>query len=218
MIKILLLEDDELFASTIIDVLEDESYIITHCIDGEEFLNIAYENYFDLYLLDINVPKINGLDTLKTLREEKNNTPAIFLTSYKDKTTLQNAFKNGADDFLTKPFDIDELNLRILSLLKRAGKITKTITIDDIVFNPKLNTVLKDGNEEQLSNKVAELLKLFYEHNGSIVSKEMIIQRLWSYDEEYSEGSLRVYITKIQKLFSNKKITNIKNIGYKVEF
>ena len=168
--------------------------------------------------MDINVPKINGLDALKNLREEKNNTPAIFLTSYKDKTTLQEAFKNGADDFLTKPFDIDELNLRIQSLLKRSGKITQTINIDDITFNPELNTIVKDNKEEQLSNKVAQLLKLFYENNGTIVSKDMIIQRLWSYDEEYSEGSLRVYITKIQKLFKDKKITNIKNIGYKVEF
>jgi len=218
MIKILLLEDDELFASTIIDILEDENYLLTHCKDGEEFLTKAYESYFDLYLLDINVPKLNGLDTLKALREEKNNTPAIFLTSYKDKETLKDAFTNGADDFLTKPFDIDELTLRIQSLLKRAGKIDSNITIGNLTFNPKFNTILKDNKEEQLSNKVAELFKLFYENNGSIVTKEMIIERLWSYTEEYSEGSLRVYITKIQKLFDEKKITNIKNIGYKVEF
>jgi len=218
MIKILLLEDDKLFASSLIDLLDDENYLIHHCEDGEKFLSEAYENYYDLYLLDINVPKIDGLQTLKLLREEKNNTPAIFITSYKDKQSLKNAFSNGADDFLIKPFDTEELLLRIKSLLKRARKITEEITIDKLVFNPRFNTILKNKKEVHLSNKVANLLKLFYENNNSIVSKEMIIERLWSYDEEYSEGSLRVYINTIQKLFDTKKITNIKNIGYKIEF
>jgi DNA-binding response OmpR family regulator len=217
MINILLLEDDELFAETLIDYLEECQYNITHVVDGEVFISNAYEENYDIYLLDINVPKINGLDSLKEIREHKN-TPAIFLTSYKDKDTLKEGFLSGADDFLTKPFDMDELDLRIHSILRRSGKAIDTIKIDDIEYNPELNTIYKNGEDVNLGAKAIELFKLFYENNGKIVTKDMIIERLWGYDEEYSEGSLRVYITKVQKLFNSKKITNIKNVGYKVEF
>ena len=218
MIKILLLEDDKLFADTLIDVLEEYEYSVIHCLNGEELIAKAYESSFDIYILDINVPKLNGLDSLKNLRAKKDNTPSIFLTSYKDKETLKDCFFNGADDFLTKPCDMDELHLRIQSILKRSGKILETIKIENIEFNPKLNIIKKDGVEIHLGLKVIELFKLFYENKGNIVTKDMIQDRLWNYDEQFSEGSLRVYITKIQKLFDNKKITNIKNVGYKFEF
>ncbi|MCK5294945.1 MAG: response regulator transcription factor [Arcobacteraceae bacterium] len=217
MIKILLLEDDELFADTLIDILEEYDYEVKHCIDGEKFLAQAYEEYFDIYILDINVPKLNGLDTLQNIRKTST-TPAIFLTSYKDKETLKNGFLNGADDFLTKPCDMDELHLRIQSILKRSGKIIDIIKIEDIEYNPILNIIKKNDIEIHLGSKVIELFKLFYENQGKIITKDMIHNRLWDYDEQFSEGSLRVYITKIQKLFKNKKITNIKNVGYKFEF
>lgn len=217
MIKILLLEDDKLFASTLIDYLEESGYLLTHVTNGNMFLSYAYEKNFDIYLLDINVPKINGLDSLKEIRHF-NNTPAIFITSHKDKATLKECFLSGADDFLRKPFELDELYLRIQSILKRSGKISNVVTIDDIKYNPKLNTISKNDQDINLGAKPIELFKLFYENNHQIVTKDMIIKRLWKYDENYSEGSIRVYITKIQKLFNSKKITNIKNIGYKIEF
>ena len=218
MIKILLLEDDELFAESLVDFLEELDFDLFHVKDGEAFIAQAYENNFDLYLLDINVPKINGLASLDKIRSLGNNTPAIFLTSYKDKETLQEGFHSGCDDFLTKPFDMDELFLRIRSLLKRSHKIIETIQIDNIIFDPQNNTLSKDKTIIETSLKVIELFKLFYENNGKIVTKEMIIDRLWGYDEVYSDGSIRVYITKIQKLFDEKKITNIKNVGYKIDF
>ena len=215
--KLLLLEDDELFASTICDFLELENYDVIHVKDGEEFIELAYEKSFDLFLLDINVPKINGLDSLKKVRED-NQTPCIFLTSFKDKETLTQAFQNGADDYLTKPFDIDELNLRIQSILRRSGKLVHNIFIDDVEFDVQNETFKKAGLNVPMPQKVVQLFKLFYENNGNVVTKDMIIARLWEYDEEYSIGSLRVYITKLQKLFDSKKITNIKNVGYKIEF
>lgn len=218
MIKILLLEDDLLFAETLIDFLEDEDFSITHLLDGENFLNNAYESYYDIYLMDINVPKLNGLETLQELRNNQNNTPTIFLTSYKDKDTLLQGFLKGCDDYMTKPFDMDELLLRIHALLKRSGKAIDTIEIDNVTYNPSNNTISKDNITLDLTQKVIELFKLCYENNGGIVTKEMIIDRLWGYDENYSEGSIRVYMSKLQSIFESKKITNIKSIGYKVEF
>ncbi|MDD2698137.1 MAG: response regulator transcription factor [Arcobacteraceae bacterium] len=218
MIKILLLEDDELFAETLIDNLEEYDYQICHTSNGESFLASAYENNFDIYLLDINVPLIDGMKSLQEIRRLNDNTPAVFLTSYKDKETLKNGFLSGCDDYLTKPFDIDELDLRIKSLLKRSGKSYDLIQFENLIYDPLIQTITKDGVDMACGQKVNELFKLFFENRGKIVTKEMIVTRLWGYDEEYSEGSLRVYVTKLQKLFDTKKIYNIKNIGYKIEF
>lgn len=216
--RILLLEDDELFAETLEDFLEDEGFLIDIASDGEKALELNYETNYDLYLLDINVPKINGLELLKDLRESGDDTPTIFLTSYKDKETLSQGFINGADDYLKKPVDLDELLLRIKSLLKRSGKqISKIILDDELVFEPSLKRVYRDGVDLNLPMKVIDLLELFLENRDKIITKEMIVSKLWSIDEEYSEGSIRVYINSVKKLFPKDKIINIKGIGYKFE-
>jgi DNA-binding response OmpR family regulator len=219
MIKILLLEDDSLFAESLMDFLEDYEFDIELATNGEVFLQKAYEEHYHLYLLDINVPLLNGIETLKELRATKDNTPAIYLTSYKDKETLKECFTTGCDDYLTKPFDMDELLLRINSLLKRSNILTDNlIQVDDITFDKKANTFSKNNTLLESSLKVAELFLLCYENNQKIVTKEMIIDRLWGYGQEYSEGSIRVYMSKLQKIFSKEQINNIKNVGYKIEF
>ena len=216
--KILLLEDDDLFASSLIDFLEDEGFDIDHAIDGEELLNFNYENNYDLYLLDINVPKISGLELLRNLRDSGDNTPSMFLTSYKDKDTLKDGFSCGADDFLTKPVDLDELILRITAILKRSGKQFQNIRIQNLEFNPISKEIMQNGSMLRLPIKVIELFELFCENNNKIVSKEQIISRLWNTNEEFSEGSIRVYINKIKQLLQNNSIVNIKGVGYKINF
>ena len=137
MYKILVLEDDELFASTVEDFLSDEGFEVDIASDGEECLELNFKKNYDLYLLDINVPKINGLDLLVQLRNSGDNTPSIFLTSYKDKDTLQTAFLNGCDDYLKKPADLDELLLRIIALLKRNKKQFDIIKLSNtLTYNP----------------------------------------------------------------------------------
>jgi len=215
--NILLLEDNELFASSLIDFLESEDFTITHSLNGEDFLSLTYENNYDLYLLDINVPKLNGLETLSLLRESSNNTPSIFLTSYKDKQTLKNAFVSGGDDYMIKPFDLDELVLRINSLLKRVGKLSKNITINDIQFDFKSKVFTKDGKEILLSKKVVDLFELFMQNKNDVISKELIISSLWSASEEFSDGAIRVYISKLRDLFGSDTILNIKGQGYKFQ-
>lgn len=221
MIQILLLEDDQLFSLSLIDYLEEfGDFSITHASNSNTMLELIYENRYDLYLLDINLPDINGLDLLKEIRNSVDETPSIFLTSYKDKETLKEAFLSGADDYLTKPFDMDELILRIHSLMKRVKK-QDVITIDTIECNFDTKEVKKDGIPFKISLKALDLVELFYQNNNAIVTKEMIIQKLWNTNETYSEGSIRVYVNSIKKLFgenSSFKITNIKNIGYKIEY
>lgn len=216
--KVLLLEDDNLFSQTIEDFLDDEGFIVDIAIDGEEALALNYKNNYDLYLLDINVPKINGLELLKDLRQSGDETPAIYLTSRKDSESLKEGFLNGADDYLKKPVDLDELLLRINSLMKRYGKKLDLVHLDDkYSYDPLKKRVYVNGKDINLAVKIIDLLDLFLQYKNEIVTKEMIIQRLWSIDDEYSEGSIRVYINHIKKILGKDNIINIKGVGYKFE-
>ncbi|WP_320034140.1 response regulator transcription factor [Halarcobacter sp.] len=218
MYKILILEDDELFKESLEDFLEDEGFEVVTATDGEQVLEICYEKRFDLYLFDINVPKIDGIETLKELRGKLDDTPTIYLTSYKDKEKLTEGFLCGCDDYLKKPIDLDELLLRIMSLLKRSGKVMENIQLnDEISFDPKNRRVLKDGEDIYTAGKVIDLLELFLEKKDAIITKEMIIEKLWEFNEDYSEGSIRVYINNLKKLLGKDTIKNIKGIGYKIE-
>ena len=219
MFNILLLEDDELFASTVEDFLTDEGFEVDIASDGQECLELNFKKNYDLYIFDINVPKINGLELLEQLRTSGDNTPSIFLTSYKDKDTLQTAFLNGCDDYLKKPADLDELLLRIKALLKRNKKQFDIIKLSETLsFNPSNKRVYENDIDLNLPVKVLELFELFVENRGEIVTKEMIISKLWATNEDYSEGSIRVYINQIKKLFDKDTILNIKGVGYKIEF
>ena len=219
MFNILVLEDDELFASTLEDFLSDEGFSVDIASDGEVCLELNFKKNYDLYIFDINVPKINGLDLLEQLRQSDDNTPTIFLTSYKDKDTLHDAFLKGCDDYLKKPVDLDELILRIKALLKRNKKQFQIIKLSDtLTFNPSNKRAYENEVDLNLPVKVLELLELFLENKGEIVTKNMIISKLWTIQEEYSEGSIRVYINHIKKLLGKESILNIKGIGYKIEF
>ena len=216
--KILVLEDDILFLESLEDFLSDEGFLIQTATNGEEVIELCYENTYDLYLFDINVPKINGIDLLRELRTKNDDTPTIYLTSYKDKEMLTQGFTSGCDDYLKKPVDLDELLLRIQSLLKRSGKSLDEIKLnDELSFEPKTRRILKFGDDLYIASKIIDLLELFIERKDTIITKEMIINKLWKYDENYSEGSIRVYINNLKKLIGKEKIKNIKGIGYKIE-
>jgi len=216
--RILVLEDDVLFLETLEDFLSDEGFLVQTAVNGEEVIELCYENNYDLYLFDINVPKINGIELLKELRTKNDDTPTIYLTSYKDKEKLTQGFLSGCDDYLKKPVDLDELLLRIQSLLKRSGKSFSEIKLNnELSFEPKTRRVLKSGIDLYIASKIIDLLELFIERKDTIITKEMIINKLWKYDETYSEGSIRVYINNLKKLIGKEKIKNIKGIGYKIE-
>ncbi len=218
MYKILVLEDDELFQETLEDFLEEEGFFVEVASNAEKVLELCYENSYDLYLFDINVPKMSGIELLKQLRKTEDDTPTIYLTSYKDKEKLTQAFLSGCDDYLKKPVDLDELLLRIQSLLKRSGKCLEEIKIDkELTFDPKNRRVLKNKIDMNVTGKVIDLLELFLQRKDTIITKQMIINKLWKYHEEYSEGSIRVYINSLKKLIGKQKIKNIKGVGYKIE-
>jgi len=214
-IRILLLEDNQLFAETLVDLLEDEEYKVFHVSNGQKALDITFNEKFDLYLLDINVPLIDGATLLKELREANDNTPAIFLTSHKDKDMLSRGFLSGGDDYITKPFNNDELMFRIQALMKRSQK-DKVKCINLLCHDEIHKQIFYDKKELELSKKEYKLLLLLMQHVGSSVPKELIINELWSTSESGSDGAIRVYINRVKQLLPEMKIDNIRGIGYKL--
>lgn len=213
--RILLLEDDQLLAETLVDLLEDEEFEVTHAPNGQEALDITFKDKFDIYLLDINVPLINGVTLLKELRDSGDSTPAIFLTSHKDKEMLKSGFLSGADDYITKPFDNDELLLRITALTRR-NRPNKTKCVALLCHDEIHKRILYDKQELELSKKEYELLLLLMSHANTSVPKELILDELWSSSESGSDGAVRVYINRIKQLIPEVKIENIRGIGYKL--
>ena len=215
LIKILLLEDDPLFGETVVDLLEDEGYDVAHYLNGQDALDATYKEKFDLYLLDINVPLINGLSLLKELREADDMTPAIFLTSRKDKESLERGFLNGGDDYITKPFDMDELLFRIKAILRRVKK-ERVECIGDLCYDELHKTIKYKGEELELSQKEYGLLLLFLKHYNETLPKELILSELWSSAEGGSDGVVRVYINRLKQLLPELNIENVRGIGYKL--
>jgi len=214
-IKILFLEDDLLFAESIVDLLEEESYEVEHFANGQSALDATFNKKFDIYIFDINVPLINGLTLLKELRASADNTPTIFLTSYKDKDTFANGFNSGADDYISKPFDNDELLLRLKALVRRSNiKITNQIGL--LSHDEVHKRILYKNQELDLSKKEYELLLLLMRHANSSVPKELILSELWNTCESGSDGAIRVYINRLKQLIPQMKIQNIRGVGYKL--
>ena len=216
--KILILEDDRLFIETMQDFLEEENFSVELAYDGEEALDKSFKNRYDLYLLDVNVPYINGFDFLKELREAGDKTPAIFITSLQDKESLSNGFNSGCDDFLKKPVDLDELLFRIRAIIARYKPQVESIELDEETLFDFKNLQLQRGEESlNLSPKEAMLLKLLLQNRDKIVTKEMIEEYLWNPSENISDGAIRVYINNLKKIVGKEKIKNIRGIGYKFE-
>lgn len=214
MSKILLLEDDSLFGETLCDLLEDEGYEVTYAPNGQVALEESFSQKFDIYLFDINVPLIDGITLLKELRQAQDTTPTIFLTSHKDKETLKKSFHSGCDDYLTKPFDNDELLLRIEA---RLGLFSSEKECKGLLcHNAHHREFIYKERSLELSKKEYELLVVLFKNANKPVSKEIIIDALWSSSESFSEGSIRVYINRLKQCLDDLKIENIRSVGYKL--
>ena len=216
--KILLLEDDVTLSETVVEFLEDQGYEVVPAYDGEEASEIIYESVFDLFLLDVNVPLLNGFELLKQKRDEGVKTPAIYITSLNSIDSLETGYNSGCDDYIRKPFVLKELLFRIESILKRGffHETSPRIEIgEDIEYDTDSNLLFVKGEKVQLNSKEASLLKLFLQHQNETVIHEVIYETLWSYEETPSENALRTYIKNIRKIIGKDKIVSIKKLGYR---
>jgi len=211
--RVLVLEDDQLFNETLEDFLEEEGYTIQCALDPYSALDLSYNHVFDLYLFDVNLPYENGFDLLKKLRQSGDMTPTIFLTSREDKGSLTQGFGIGADDYMKKPIDLDELLLRIQAVLRRQIRKERMS-----IGKYRLDTVAKilylEDKPLDVTQKAIELLVLLVQANGEVVSSEEIKNRLWAAGQSASDGSLRVYITQLKKYFPE-AISNVRAVGYR---
>ena len=214
MARILIVEDDKLFNETLEDFLEEEGYDVQCVLDPYSALDLSYENVFDLYLFDVNLPYENGFELLKKLRESGDDTPCIFITSREDKASLKEGFEKGGDDYIQKPVDLDELLLRVQAILRRQIR-KQIITIEAYEFDILTKTLYKDDVALDISSKGGELLLVLLEGKGNVVTTEHIKERLWSSSEEASDGALRVYITQLKKYFPT-QIHNVRGVGYQM--
>lgn len=216
--KILLLEDDFVLSEILLEFLQEQGYEVSLYDNAKDALDSAYEQHFDLWILDVKVPYGNGFDVLKELRGCGRDTPAIFITSLDRIDDLQSGYKAGCDDYLKKPFELLELQYRISTLLKRSFSHTQ----QDYIY---LRNGLKFGIITQLlydekgtliplTQKESLLLSLLLQHKGQYVSQEMIFNTLWEYEQEPSEMSLRVYVKNLRKILGKESILNQRGRGY----
>ncbi|MGW8168888.1 MAG: response regulator transcription factor [Sulfurovaceae bacterium] len=213
--RLLLLEDDRLLNATLKDFLEDEGFGVDATFDPYSAFDLTYKRKYDCYLLDVKLPYESGFDMLSKLRNSGDMTPAMFITSKSDTASLQEGFDAGADDYLKKPVDLDELLCRVRALLKRQTRLQK-VPIGEYQFDIYSKKLFRENEEMELSIKAGQLLQLLIEANGRVLSLDEIKAALWSSANEASDGSLRVYITQLKKYF-NDNIRNIRGIGYCLE-
>lgn len=215
MYKILFLEDDLILGDTIFDILEEQGFKTTWVKDGNLALEKSFISTYDLFLFDVNVPFINGFELLKDLRQSGDLTPAIFITARVDINSLSKGFEIGADDYIKKPFDLDELIIRINTQIKKSFKsYDESITYKNLRFDIKKELVFKDNMPLHLSPFEFKLFELFIKNIDKVISKEEILYHIHK-GEEGSEAALRVQISKLKRLGLN--ITNLRGVGYRCE-
>lgn len=220
--NILLLEDDPILSAEIGKFLENNRFSVKRVYDGDLFLRQVRQSNYDLYLLDINVPKINGLDVCEKIREEDNNTPIIMISAYGDISDKKDAFNRLADDYLVKPFQFEELLMRINSLLRRKNannqNADEIITVQNLIINKTEQKVFRNDNEIILTVKEFQLLVYLAEAQGRTVSKQQITEHVWEHNFNTNTNTVEVYINflrkKIDKDFDVKLIHTRSGFGY----
>ncbi|MDO7252991.1 response regulator transcription factor [Helicobacter cappadocius] len=215
--RVLLLEDDVLLSEILIEFLNEHHFNIHHCTDALEAMDIAYEQNFDIYLLDVMIPDGDGFKVLKSLREMGKTTPAIFITSLSSMQNLEQGYQSGCDDYIRKPFELEELLLRINVLLKR-NFAHKNTDFEDfgngVRFEFHTKAVYQGDRLLFLPKKEIKLLSIFVEKPNQFITQQEIFDELWGYDEQPSDMSLRVYIKNLRSLIGKDKIVNQRGNGY----
>lgn len=208
-LKILLLEDDIVLGETLEDMLEEAGYDVDLVKDGEEAAEASFIGVYDIYVLDINVPKINGFKLLEGLREAGDETYVIFISALSDIASITEGFRLGAADYLKKPFYPQELLLRIDAKFK---SLQKVIEHGMITFDPQKNEVFKYEELLSLGDVQLSLLKLFIQNIGKTILKEEMFDLM----QHPSDSALRVAINKLKQT-TDWEIQNIRAVGYRLE-
>lgn len=221
--KVLLVEDEKHLAEALIQILKKNKYTVDGVYNGEDGLDYALTGIYDVIILDIMLPKLSGLEILKSIRKENISTPVLLLTAKSEVSDRVKGLDLGADDYLPKPFSTEELLARLRALMRRKGEVINEDTLSFSNFSLNLSTYLLEGEKTsvRLALKEVEILKYFMLRPGIIANKEDLIIKVWGYESEAENNNIEVYISflrkKLQYIGAKAKITTIRGVGYKLE-
>jgi DNA-binding response OmpR family regulator len=214
-VKIFLVEDDLSFGSVLKSYLEINDYAVEWVDDGKYALDHFRKGIFNICILDVMLPHVDGFTIANEIRQINNEVPIIFLTAKKLKDDVLKGYGVGGDDYITKPFDTDILLAKIRAILSRRDFQSGTRDIFELgkfIFNAKLRTLTIGDLENKLSPKEAQLLELLAINPNTLISREMALKKIWGSDDYFTARSMDVYITKLRKYLSDDPTLNIKNI------
>ena len=214
--KILLLEDDVILNELISEYLEEKGFEVIVAFDGYEALDLIKEHSIDILLLDVGVPKLSGFELLEYLKDIGINTPTIYITSLSSAKDLEKAFHIGCDDYIKKPFELKELEVRIQYLIK-----THKLNLEEFQFqngalyNFESKSITIDGNNYTLSQKEAQILEYFIQNSNRVISLDELVANIWEFDTAPTYATIRTYIKNLRKILGKDLLTTLKGVGYK---
>jgi DNA-binding response OmpR family regulator len=180
-------------------------------------LTLSEEESFDLYIFDINVPDGDGISLLKEIRGFSDSTPTIFITAFHDTKYLKSAFESGADDFIKKPFDLEELAQRIEKIKRHFGLDSIVDISKEITFDTKTHIIKVNNKSFKLTHKESDCLHYFYKNRHRVVSSDELLQNFWEYEDMPSDDAVRTIVKNLRKYIGKEHIVNIRGEGYKFE-
>lgn len=222
--KLLLVEDDLNLGFVVQDNLKLKGFNVHLCQDGKEGLKAFNANEYDICILDVMLPKKDGYSLAEDIKKINATVPIVFLTAKSQTEDKIKGFKIGADDYITKPFSMEELLLRLEAILKRTGDATEQQYIYDIgkysFDSENYNLSLLDEMVKKLTKKESEILKILCDKKGKVIERELILNMVWGDDSYFNGRSLDVFITKLRKYFKEDMTISIKNVhgvGFSLE-
>ena len=216
--RILIVEDDLTLGKLIRIALENQRYIVDWVIDDSEFFSAIKSTHYEIIILDINLPDKSGIEILKIMRSMKNHTPVLILTALNSAMQKVNGLDAGADDYLTKPFDLSELLARIRSLTRRSRSVIaeNILTLRNLKLDSSKHQVFLDKKIIELSVKDFSILKLLLENCGKVISKNRLENLLYNWDESIESNTIEVHIHNIRKKIGHDFIKTIRSVGYQI--
>lgn len=221
--RLLLVEDEVRLSQALVEILQKNRYGVDAVYTGSEGLKYAQSGIYDAIILDVMIPEFSGWEILKKIREEKNNVPVLMLTARDEMEEKIYGLDLGADDYMTKPFNTDELLARIKALTRRRGEVKENcLEFGDLLFDKDKCEISKKGGESiKLSLKEFQILDLLFDNPRQIIDKERIISKIWGGDSDAEYNNVEVYISflrkKMETLKINTKIRTARGIGYSLE-
>lgn len=215
--RLLLVEDDTMIGEAVLDLLRAENYAVDWVKDGDMADTALTTHTYDLVLLDLGLPRKDGLEVLRSMRARKLQTPVLIASARDAKEQIIAGLDAGADDYVIKPYDLDELLARIRALMRRAaGRAEPVFEHKGVTINPQTREVIVEGNQVHLSSREWAVLEALIARPGTVLSRIQLEEKLYSWKDEISSNAVEVYIHGLRKKLGSGMIQNVRGLGYMV--